>query len=859
MSTTMAQSVEIPATRRYLPALLLLFVGSGCAALIYEIVWFQLLEFVIGASSVSLAVLLGTFMGGMCLGSLLLPRYINKSAHPLRVYAFLELGIAAFGLVLLFLVPSLVSGIYSLISVSGVGSIVIRSLIAAVCLLPPTLLMGATLPAIARWVEATPKGVSWMGFFYGGNIAGAVIGSLLTGYVLLRLLDMYWATFIAILINIGVALLALSLAKVAPHESRVAAGSADAAKPSGVWEVYLVIALSGMTALASEVIWTRLLALLFGATVYAFALILAVFLAGLGIGSSIGSSLAAKLQRPRLALGWCQMLLCAAMAWSAYQMMTVMWSMPINPTLEIVTTDVSGPFITFQLDMMRALWSVLPASILWGASFPLALAAVASKGQDPARLVGGVYAANTVGAIVGSLTGGLLLVAWLGTHSALMVLMVISALAGLFAAVPVLFDNAKGQQSGTGFQLAHVGLLILGAGVAGILASNVPGYACPSPENPLTSEQQLKTHGKCMPARFVGYGRFTASRGTENKWIYLGEGINAFVAVSEMTDGTRNYHNAGKVQASSHPADMRLQRMLGHFTTLAPANQENQDFLVIGFGAGVTAGAVSIGPRVGSVTIAEIEPLVPKVVGDHFGAHNYDVAKNKKVHVEIDDGRHFLFTTDKKFDGITSDPLDPWVKGAAALYTEEFFEMAKQRLKPGGVVTQFVQLYESTEEAVKSEIGTFFKVFPNAIIWANNIDGRGYDLVMFGQAEPTKIDVDQWTARLESPEYAQLAKSLQEIRINNAVDLLSTFGGFKSDLDPWMGDPDAPSSPGRPFFQVNRDKNLRLEKLAGLGLNLYQAEPIMANMTKALKFPENLFTGSPFRIDQLRQNIKPSY
>src|SRR5215468_1712888 len=158
--------------RRFLPAIFLLFVGSGCAALIYEIVWFQLLQMVIGSSSISLGILLGTFMGGMCLGSLLLPRVISARQHPLRVYAFLELGIAALAIVILFGMP-LVGGLYVAGAGSGVAGIVFRGVVAGICLLPPTMLMGATLPAISRWVKATPEGIAWLGFFYGGNIAGA--------------------------------------------------------------------------------------------------------------------------------------------------------------------------------------------------------------------------------------------------------------------------------------------------------------------------------------------------------------------------------------------------------------------------------------------------------------------------------------------------------------------------------------------------------------------------------------------------------------------------------------------------------------------------------------------------------------
>ena len=189
---------ESPLTsRRYLPALLVLFIGSGCAALIYEIVWFQLLELVIGSSAVSLGVLLGTFMGGMCLGSLVLPRVISPRHHPLQVYGLLELGIGAIGLLVLFGMP-LVSGVYTAWAGSGVTGLLFRGVIAGICLLPPTVLMGATLPAIARWLETTPQGVSWLGFFYGGNIAGAVLGSVLAGFYLLRVHDSAIATFVAV-------------------------------------------------------------------------------------------------------------------------------------------------------------------------------------------------------------------------------------------------------------------------------------------------------------------------------------------------------------------------------------------------------------------------------------------------------------------------------------------------------------------------------------------------------------------------------------------------------------------------------------------------------------------------------------
>jgi spermidine synthase len=798
----------------YLPVLLALFVGSGCAALIYEVVWLQLLQLVIGSSAISLGVLLGTFMGGMCLGSFLLPRYIGSQHHPLKVYAFLELGIGLMGLLLLFGMP-VVSNIYT--AVTG-GSVWVRAIFAAICLLPPTLMMGATLPAIARWVKTSPQGVSWLGFFYGGNIFGAVMGSLLAGFYLLRLYDMAVATYAAVALNIAVAVVGLMLAKVTPYEAAAAPKDASVlVQTPGARAVYITIAISGLTALSAQVIWTRLLSLMFGATVYTFSLILAVFLFGLGIGSSLGAAIARSVQQPRVALGWSQMAICGALAWAAYMLTASLPFWPINPALTTALPESSGMWFNYQLDMARCLWVVLPGAILWGASFPLALASVAAPGQDPARLVGGVYAANTVGAILGSVVTGLILVQNVGTPKTQMALIVLSAIGGLMLLAPV----AAGESGKGRMQWAVTILLILATGAAGLLARGIPE----------------------VPGLLIAYGRYSATWVNQSNIIYTGEGLNAFVAVSELSSGVRNYHNAGKVQASSEPQDMRLQRMLGHITHLIPKNPKKT--LVIGCGAGVTAGAVSIGPNVESVTIAEIEPLVPESVAKYFGQHNYNVVTNtKKVKIHIDDARHFLLTTDEKFDAITSDPLDPWVKGAATLYSREFFQLVKEHLNPGGVVTLFVQLYESNPQAVKSEVGTFFEAFPNAVVWGNTNNGQGYDLVVMGQIEPTVINLDEMEAKLASPAYAEVAQSLREIGFSSAVELFSTYAGTKADLAPWLAD-----------AVINTDRNLRLQYFAGLGLNLYRSGPIYSDMIASTRFPDKLFTGSDHLMEALRAGI----
>ncbi len=800
------ESSIAPASRA-LPALLFLFVGSGCAALIYEVVWFQLLQLVIGSSAISLGVLLGTFMGGMCLGSFLLPRYVAVGPHPLRVYAYLELGIGAMGLLLLWGMP-LVNGLYTTI---GGGNVIFRAIVAAVCLLPPTLMMGATLPAIARWVETTPRGVAWLGYFYGGNIGGAVIGSLLAGFYLLRVHDMAVATYVAVTLNVLVALIGLAIASRTLYQPSAARATGDVVRAAGAGTVYVAIALSGFTALGAQVVWTRLLSLLFGATVYTFSLILGVFLFGLGIGSTIGSALARNSSNPRLALGWCQMLLCGALGWAAVMLTSSLPYWPVNPS---ITSD---PWFNFQLDLVRCAWVVLPGAILWGASFPLALAGVASPGQDPGRLVGGVYAANTVGAIAGALGGSLVITQYLGSQRGQQLLILASVAAALLMLVPAATAGAARQ----GARWASTVALLVATAGAGWIASSVPA----------------------VPGLLVAYGRYAATWVGLTNIIYTGEGLNAFVAVTETSSGVRNYHNAGKVQASSEPQDMRLQRMLGHFTHLIPREPKNA--LVIGCGAGVTAGAVSIGPGVERMTIAEIEPLVVRSVSEYFGEHNYEVVKNPKVAIHIDDARHFLLTTDQTFDAITSDPLDPWVKGAATLYTEEFFEVVKRRLNPGGVVTLFVQLYESNTAAVKSEIGTFMKVFPNSVVWGNANNGQGYDLVLMGQVEPIRINVDELQQKLDDPRFAQVAQSLREIGIYSAVDLLSNYAGTPVDLAPWLKD-----------AAINRDRNLRLQYLAGMGLNLYQSGPIYAEMLNHARYPEQMFTGSPATLEALRDGIR---
>ena len=202
-------------------------------------------------------------------------------------------------------------------------------------------------------------------------------------------------------------------------------------------------------------------------------------------------------------------------------------------------------------------------------------------------------------------------------------------------------------------------------------------------------------------------------------------------------------------------------------------------------------------------------------------------------------------TTRERFDIITSDPIHPWVKGAATLYTREYFEMCRRHLNPGGLVTQWVPLYQSNFDTVKSEMATFFDVFPHGTIWANDLDPGGYDLVLLGGQEPPRIDVDALQRRLEEPGYATVAQSLREAGFVSAVALLSTYAGRASGLGRLLAG-----------TQINRDCNLRLQYLAGMGLNLHQEDLIYPEIVRLRRYPDDMFTASPERAEALRKALR---
>jgi spermidine synthase len=772
--------------------------ASGCAALIYEIVWFQLLELILGSSALSLGVIVASFMGGLCIGSLLLPRLVARQQHPLRIYALIELGIGILGILILFLLPA-VSMLYAANGLQGIPGLLLRVFIAVALLLPPTILMGATLPAIARWMDASASGVARVGLLYAANTAGAMFGCLLAGFYLLRVYDTATATYVAAAINAMVSAAAALLAAVSAYRAAPEAPSHPVlAIDPDARLVYLAIALSGLTALGAEVTWTRVLALLFGATVYTFSLILAVFLLGLWLGSAAASYLLREVRDPRRALGLCQALLVAGIAWSAFMIGRALPYWPIYPPMA------TSPWFNFQLDLVSCAVAVLPATLCWGASFPFALAAVA-RGEDAGPATAAIYAANTVGAIVGALGFSMLAIPWIGPQHAQQLLIGFAAVAALLMLAPFV-PAAR--------SLAAGGVAIM----AVLLIASVPH----------------------VPDKLIAYGR-RLLLSEDAKVLYRGDGRVSSIAVTDM-GGTRSFHVSGKAEASTALVDMRLQRMLGHLAALL--HPHPRSVLVVGFGAGVTAGTFTLYPGIERIVICEIEPLIPPHIGPYFKKQNYDVLHDPRVTIVYDDARHYILSTKEKFDIITSDPIHPWVKGAAMLYTKEYFDLVKKHLTPGGVITQWVPLYESTTGAVKSELATFFKVFPGGAVWSNELRGRGSDVVLSAQATPAPVDIDALNARLARPDYARVLASLRDVRFNSGTELMASYMGEEADLAPWLKD-----------AVINTDRNLRVQYLAGMGSHSQSDYSIYEALRNARSHPPSLFAGSPQSMQILLAEI----
>jgi spermidine synthase len=493
-----------------------------------------------------------------------------------------------------------------------------------------------------------------------------------------------------------------------------------------------------------------------------------------------------------------QLLLAIAIAFGAWAIVNVLpaW----QPTTEFLPNVRSAPMLAFAYDALRCAFALLPATILWGASFPLTLACGAG---DFSGWVARINATNTAGALTGAIAFTLIGIPMLGSHTSQQALVLIAALTGVI----LLWSLAT-----TAATRGIAGGLVVAAAAAIWIVPPVPG-------------------------RLIAYGRSVNSWSSIKRFLYLAEGATASIAVTEGTGGAKQFHIAGKVEASDMDIDMRLERMLGHVPALIHPHPKS--VLIVGVGAGVTAGALSIHPEIERIVICDIEPKVPISARAYFGKENHHVFENPRVQMVFDDARHFLQTTHEKFDIITSDPIHPWVRGAATLYSLEYLTLEKEHLTPGGVVTQWIPLYETDERSAKSEIGTFAKVFPDTTLWNPDLLEEGYDLVALGRAEESPISEAALQARLDAA--PAVKQSLADVVIKSAADILGTYAGRGRDLAPWLAD-----------AEINRERSLRLQYMAGLAANTDHRYAIFQAILSYRRYPADLFVASADTEQRLR-------
>ncbi|HET9298890.1 MAG TPA: fused MFS/spermidine synthase, partial [Candidatus Polarisedimenticolaceae bacterium] len=735
--------------------LYLLFFLSGAAALVYEVVWARSLALVFGGSHLAVATVLSVFMGGLALGGWLLGRAADRSRRPLRLYALLELGIAGAALLfegLLRAYPAIYPPLARLGEHSPVWLTLLRVLFAVAAMLLPTTLMGGTLPVLSRLIARQATSLArHLSLLYGINTLGAVTGTLAAGFVLLPSLGVRGATAVAMGINAAVGLSALALSRRTDRAQ--AAGSIAQAPelPAGIpllpfRLVLLGIGISGFCALAYEVLWTRVLSMVFGTSVYTFTIMLVAFLAGIAVGGQAHTLLArARSWRASVLAFACAQ---AAIGLCALGASYALGQLPAHASgLQTRLGAGQGEFLARQAStlLLAFAYMAVPAFFM-GLAFPLAGTIHARRRGHVGAAVGEVLAVNTMGAILGAAAAGFFLIRVFGIERALQLLVAVNLATGLVIAASLLpRPRLSAALGGT----AGVGALCLVALLPTSTRFWDPKFLAVYRNN------QRQAFDSPEHVR-------DALRNTDV--LYWFEGINETISVIQARGGTRAFVVNGRVEASTHLEDLQCQRTLGHLPMLAhPAPRK---VFVLGTGSGMTLGAVLVHPEVESVTLAEIEPGVFGATRT-FGRWNRDALASPKLSVVRNDGRNFLWTTRERFDVITADPIHPWSGGAAYLYTDEYFRTVASRLAPGGVACQWLPIYELTLEDLRSVVATFSRNFRHVALWLTYADAE-----LLGSDVPIRFDRDLLASRLSDP---ALHADLAEVGMATPDDFMALF------------------------------------------------------------------------------------
>jgi spermidine synthase len=740
------------------PTMALFLLVSGLCALIFQTAWLREFRLIFGASTPASAAVLAIFMGGLGLGNAILGKRVDASANPLKLYALLELGISAASVVSPFLIVFVRSIYFSLggqETLGITGATVVRLLLSALVIGVPTFLMGGTLPAAARVATAADdRARGSIGWLYGLNTIGAVIGTLASTFVLLEWLGNRETLWAAAAVNIVNAFLAWRLsqswsvplvAELAdrPESPAVAKSAATAAKRKGgkspttpdskhretnatgsdaespAWLLYFVAAAVGFVFLLMEIVWYRMLGPILGGTAFTFGIILAVALAGIGVGGALYPLLFRRrvptLRDLALTCGWEALALAAPLAW--------------GDGLAILAA-ILRELAYFGFGGQAAGWTIVaalvifPAAVISGLQFPLIIALLGQGSGRVGRQVGYATAANTLGAMSGSLAGGFGLLPLATAPGAWRLAVIVLALLSLVALVA---DTRRAKQ-------------VLGA-IHPLAAAILAGLCLLAP-----GPTALWRHGG------IGAGRATLPEMSHNAlvaWIrqkraqvfWEADGRESSVAMLADVGVSFAVNGKNDGNAITDSGTQIMFPLIG-----AMIHHEPRQALVIGLGTGESAGWLAELPSMEHVDVVELEPVIQKVA-ERCAPLNHNVLRHPKVRVIFNDGREALQTSVRRYDLIASEPSNPYRAGVANLYTLEFYQSVRGRLAERGLFVQWLQGYEIDAPTVRTVLCTARAAFPHVEIW----EAKPADLVLVCSNDPFDYDLPRLRQRVSEP------------------------------------------------------------------------------------------------------------
>jgi spermidine synthase len=755
----------------------IVFFLSGLSALVYQLLWMRHLGFIFGNTVYASATVLTAFMGGLAIGSHLFGRISEKMRNPIRGFAFLEIAVAAYALAMPWMFE-LIKVVYMLafrhVSENMVFLTALRFVLASLILVIPTICMGGTLPVLIRGMARDDEGFGRkLGWLYGVNTLGAVAGVFLSGFYLIPTVGLTNTNILAVTSDFVAGMGALFLAKrhLVPEVGR------EAPRPKFRWSTFspdariaLAFAtLCGFVSLALEVIWFRALILVFGSTTYSFTVMLGVFLLGIGLGSLLVAPL---LDRARQLTAW----LAAAVGLIGLYTLASIYRFDGGPDFLLDYLNRHG-FTWEVMNQARFIIAVshlaVPA-LLFGAAFTIATRLVRHETSSSSGTTGLVYALNTCGAVAGSFVGGFILLPSLGMQRSLLVLAVLL----VFPGAALLLRRLESSR-----------LKVL---VAALLAAVVAGYLV---YPPVWSKPLLSAGAFFGSFNYVRDGKVVLREVVmADRLLHFREGLSSTVSVHIGEDEKKFFCVDGKTEADQGTRGMVVQRMIGHLPMLFHPNAKKA--MNLGLGAGVSFGSLACHP-LDHVEVVEIEPAVA-IAARVWGDLNHNVLDNPRAIVTINDGRNHLFSTTNEYDVITSDPFEPVVGGAAHLFTANHFMLGRNRLKPDGIMCQWIPMYEMSKQDYLTIVRSFVHVFPNTALFYT-----GFDTLLLGFKGEMNLDPEVLRRNFEVP---AVAASLAEVGFTRPEMIL---GMFIADLsaDPGFTGSGPINTDDRPIIEFSTPKS----------------------------------------------------